>query len=236
MRNYFSIVIMIGLFLLNSYTKMQAQNAKTVYTATEFADKLKELPNAPLLDVRTEGEFAKGHLLNAQNINWNGGDFEQRISGFDKKQPIFVYCLSGGRSAAAANKMRALGFENVLELAGGIMKWRAANLTEVTDNQTPTQGLSRQQFDALLNTDKVVLIDFYAEWCAPCKKMKPYLAEIANEMRDKVVVVRINADDNQALCKELGIEGLPVLQVYKQKVQTWKYTGFIEKEEVLKQL
>jgi len=55
-------------------------------------------------------------------------------------------------------------------------------------------------------------------------------------MANKVVVIRINADDNQALCKKLKIDALPVLQLYKNKTLTWTNTGFIEKAEVLKQL
>ena len=133
--------------------------------------------------------------------------------------------------------MRSEGFEKVYELDGGIMKWRGANLPETTEttNAKPT-GMTKQQFDALLISDKLVLIDFYADWCGPCKKMKPYLEEISKEMSDKVVVIRINADDNQALCKELKIDALPVLQVYKNKTMTWSNVGMIEKVDVVKQL
>ena len=96
--------------------------------------------------------------------------------------------------------------------------------------------MSMEEYNALLNSDKLVLIDFYADWCAPCKKMQPYLNEISIDMADKVRVVRINADENQALCKELKIDALPVLQLYKNKNLTWKNVGFIEKAEVVKQL
>jgi thioredoxin len=96
--------------------------------------------------------------------------------------------------------------------------------------------MTKAQFDAMLVTDKVVLVDFYADWCGPCKKMKPYLEEIKSEMADQVLLIRINADDNQALCKEMKIDALPVLLVYKKQVLTWKNLGFIEKEEVVKEL
>jgi thioredoxin len=132
--------------------------------------------------------------------------------------------------------MRSDGFKTVFELDGGIMKWRGANLPETTDNTVTSKGMSKMQFDALLNSDKLVLIDFYADWCAPCKKMKPYLDEISKDMADKVIVIRINADDNQALFKELKIDALPVLQLYKNKTLTWTNTGFIDKAEVVKQL
>lgn len=168
--------------------------------------------------------------------NWASLSDKKKAKLLDKSKPVFVYCLSGGRSSSAANKMRSDGFKEVYELSGGIMKWRGANLPETTDNAVVSNGMSKQQFDALLSSDKLVLIDFYADWCAPCKKMKPYLEEISKDMADKVVVIRINADDNQALCKELKIDALPVLQLYKNKTLSWTNTGFIEKAEVVKQL
>ncbi len=175
-------------------------------------------------------------MANAKNIDWNGDDFAKQIALLDKSKPVFVYCLSGGRSSAAAKQMRSDGFNEVYELNGGIMKWRGANLPEVTGNTTASLGLSKQQFDELLKSDKLVLMDFYADWCAPCKEMKPYLDEISKDMADKVVVIRINADDNQSLCKELNIDALPVLQLYKNKTRMWSHSGFIYKAGVLKQL
>ena len=217
-------------------TSGQTQNVKTSLSPAEFAETMKKTPNTVLVDVRTPDEFSKGHLVNAKNIDWNGTSFDKEISSIDKSKPVFVYCLSGGRSGQAASKMRADGFTLVYELDGGIMKWRGANLPETTEAATQSTGMTKAQFDAMLVTDKVVLVDFYADWCGPCKKMKPYLEEIKSEMADQVLLIRINADDNQALCKEMKIDALPVLLVYKKQVLTWKNLGFIEKEEVVKEL
>jgi thioredoxin len=212
------------------------QNSQTNLSATEFAEKIKAMPQAPIIDVRTPEEFEKGHLINSKNIDWNNSNFEEGISKLDKSKPVFVYCLSGGRSSSAASKMRQDGFKQVYELNGGIMKWRAANLPETTEASTISSGMSKQQFEQLLVSDKLILVDFYADWCAPCKKMKPYLDEISKDMADKVTVIRINADDNQALCKELNIDALPVLMLYKNKALTWENKGFIEKTDVVKHL
>ena len=163
-------------------------------------------------------------------------DFQEQIAKLDKSKPIFVYCLSGSRSSYAVNNMRNSGFKEVYDLSGGIMTWRAANLPETTDNAVTSTGMSKKQFEDLLKSNKLVLIDFYADWCAPCKKMKPYLEEISKDMADKVVVIRINADDNQALCKEMKIDALPVLSLYKNKAQIWTNKGYISKEDVVKQL
>lgn len=234
MRNYITILLAIVAILLNSCT--QANTQPTTLSAVEFAQKIKELPNAAILDVRTPEEFLKGHLSNALNFDWNGSEFEKQIATLDKAKPVFVYCLSGGRSSDAASKMRSDGFQLVYELNGGMMKWRSANLPETTESTAAPKGMSMQEFDEALQSDKLVLIDFYAEWCAPCKKMKPYLEEISRDMADKVVVIRINVDENPSLCKALKVDALPVLQIYQNKTLTWTHTGYIEKAAVMEQL
>ena len=228
-------IILFSLFavlLMNSCTGNN-NNGNFNLGAIAFAEKINELPMAPVIDVRTPEEFGNGHLRNAKNIDWNGSDFEAGINSMNKENPVFVYCLSGGRSHSAAEKMRSLGFKTVYELDGGIMKWRGANLPEENANNT---GMSTAEFEQLLNTDKKVLIDFYATWCGPCKKMAPYLETMKTEMADSVVIVRINADVNQALAKSLKVDALPTLLLYKNKQSVWRNTGFIEKEELIKNI
>src|SRR6185503_14004913 len=108
-------LIPIGLvtitILLYGCSNGQGQSTVTNLPATEFAQKIKELPDAQIVDVRTPEEFSKGHLKNAGNIDWNRIDFTKQISTLDKSKPVFVYCLSGGRSSAAASKMRSEGFK-----------------------------------------------------------------------------------------------------------------------------
>lgn len=236
MTKYFLPFIASALLLFNSCSNGQSQASSNNLSANDFAKKIKQLPSAPVIDVRTPEEFSKGHLQNSLNIDWKGNDFQTQIARLDKSKPVFVYCLSGGRSASAASLMRSNGFKEVYELQGGIIIWRAANLPETTDVITKTTGLSKLQFNELINSDKLVLVDFYADWCEPCKIMKPYLDDISITMSDKVSVVRINSDDNQQLCKELGVDALPLLQLYKNKTLSWSNTGYISKEEVLKKL
>ena len=236
MKNYLFASFVFVILLSYGCTIGQSQSTNTKLSVAEFSAKIKELPDAPLVDVRTPDEFSKGHLQNAKNIDWRGNDFKTQVSQLDKSKPVLVYCLSGARSAAAASQMRSDGFKEVYEMDGGIMKWRAENLPEATGTTAASNGMTKQKFNELLNSDKLVLIDFYADWCEPCKKMKPYLEEISKDMADKVAVTRINADENPSLCKELGVDGLPVLQLYKNKNLQWSNTGFISKEDVLKKL
>ena len=201
--------------------------------AVNFAEKIKTTPQAAIIDVRSPEEFAGQHIDNAINIDWNGDNFDGKIGKYDKSKPIFVYCMSGGRSKKAAEKLAELGYTKIYELQGGIMKWNAAGLSVPSDKII---GMCSQEYNELLNTDKIVLIDFYAEWCAPCKKMTPYLLKMQKEMADKVTIVRLNADENKTLISQLKIDELPTLFIYKDNKILWKHSGFISEEDLTKQL
>lgn len=234
MKQLFVVVLFLG-SLLASCSNGQ-QNAAFLLEPVAFEQKIRDTKDAVVLDVRTPGEYSKGHLNDALNADWNGSEFKNQIKALNKSEPVFVYCMSGNRSGSAAAAMRADGFTQVYELTGGIMKWRALNMPEVTRKVSAVSEMSVSDFNNLLNTEKIVLVDFYADWCAPCKKMKPYLDEIDRDMTSTVTVVRINADDHPSLCKSLNIDALPVLQVYKSKEMTWMHKGFIGKDEVLNHL
>jgi len=233
----FFVLLSASFFFFCQCSNSQNGAKKVSLSANEFSVKLTAMPEAQLIDVRTPKEYELGHLQNALNIDWNGSEFETQVSKLDKAKPVFVYCLSGGRSSSAASKLLSIGFKLVYEMEGGIMKWRAQNLAEVHNSLlSKSSEITRVEYDSILNSDKLVLVDFYADWCGPCKKMKPYLEEIAKDMAEKVLVIRINADGNQALCKELKIDGLPVLMLYKDKVLFWTNTGYLSKEAVLAQI
>ncbi len=222
-------------FLLVSCSIGQG-SSKTDLTPVEFSKQLKETENPTILDVRTPGEFAEGHIQNALNIDWNGSSFDAQVSKLEKKTTLFVYCLSGGRSASAASHLRSLGFSNVMELDGGMMGWRSAGLPETTNTKVvKDKGMSTTDFEKLLQTDKVVLVDFYAEWCGPCKKMKPSIEAIEREMTN-VKVIRIDVDKHADLVNSFGIQEIPILRVYKQGKVTWEQKGFVEKEVIVKNL
>jgi thioredoxin len=228
-RLLFLLIISFAVLSCNGQT---SKNVKTIEPAA-FAEKIAATPNAQILDVRTPEEYVSGHIDNAANVNWNGTDFVAKVAALDKTKPVFVYCKSGGRSKQAAAKLEELGFTSIYELQGGMLKWDAAGLSKPSNKII---GLSTQEYNELLNTDKKVLIDFYAEWCAPCKKMKPYLLKMEKELADKVVIIRLDADKNKTLISEMKISELPTLLLYENKEVKWKHSGFISEEDLKKQL
>ncbi len=229
----FSSLLLVFLsFTLFSCNSQSTKNIQTI-APEAFAKKIKETPKAQILDVRTPEEYASEHIESAVNVNWLGDNFLADAEKFDKSKPVFVYCKIGGRSSKAAEKLAELGFTNIYDLAGGMMKWNSAGLSTPTDKII---GMSSQEYASLLNTDKKVLIDFYAKWCAPCKKMAPFLDKMQKDCAEKVDIIRLDADVNKTLISEMKIDELPTLLLYENKKVIWKHSGYISEEDLRKQL
>ncbi|GAB1307878.1 hypothetical protein KH5_05610 [Urechidicola sp. KH5] len=88
------------------------------------ADELIELAaEVQLIDVRTEEEYEGGYILDAENINFTSDDFKDEMNRLDKKTPVLVYCMAGGRSTKATAVLEKLGFEKVFNYTGGYGEW-----------------------------------------------------------------------------------------------------------------
>ncbi|MCV9930547.1 thioredoxin domain-containing protein [Flavobacterium sp. LS1R49] len=229
----FPKAFLIIIALVFASCNKQSTKGIEVIEPAAFAEKISATQNPLIIDVRTPDEFASEHIDNAINVNWNSEDFATKIASYDKSKPVFVYCLSGGRSKKATQKLQELGFTTIYELDGGIMKWDAEGYSKPGAKAT---GMTSEEYAALLNTDKKVLIDFYAEWCGPCKQMSPYLTKMQKELADKVVIIRIDVDQNKTLVKDMKIDQLPTLLLYENKEVKWKNTGFISEADLKKQL
>ncbi len=88
-------------------------------------------------------------------------------------------------------------------------------------------------FSEILQKTPIVLIDFFADWCGPCKTLSPILAEVKKEVGDAVSVIKINIDTNQTLAAKYQVRGVPTLILFKEGKQVWRQSGVVPKADMI---
>lgn len=228
--NHITATLLFSVFIFSCTAQ-----TKTALTADEFEKEISTKENIQILDVRTPGEFFGGHIKNALQADWNDKkEFDRRISFVDKNKPVYVYCLAGGRSAAAAEKMRNAGYTNVYELSGGTNAWRAAN--KPLEGNSNEKQMSFDELNTAINTTKTVLLDFGASWCPPCKLMEPVLKRLADNNPGKFTLVKVDGGRDQDILKEYKVTALPVFIVFKDGKQVWRKDGIATEKEIAEHL
>jgi len=235
MRGYKLNRTLLSIFIFTSLISCNDIYSQRV-SAKDFYSKLINNNSSIIIDVRTPEEFSKGHLRNALNINWFDDNFDSQVEILSKDRPVFIYCLSGGRSAKALDKISGMGFKNSYELDGGILEWRKNNYPETKIKVDFEKSLSVNEFRELITSDKIVMVDYFAKWCAPCKVMEPFLDDLSEEYRDNLKLIRIDYDQNLPLVKSLGVQGLPVIQLYYNNQLLWSKDGFSDKNTIEAQI
>ena len=218
------------MLLLTGYSLMAQQ--KLAEDAAAF-DRDIQQPGIQVFDVRTAGEFNTGHLPNALQADYTKkAEFNDRVQYLDKKKPVYIYCLSGGRSSAAAKWMRENGFSQVVELEGGINAWKQAGkpLEGAADKQPQ---LSIADYNKAVNAKGMVLTDVGATWCPPCKQMEPVLASFFRK-HTQVKKVFVDGGKDADVMKSIDAVKLPTFIFYKDGKEVWRKQGVMELAELEK--
>jgi rhodanese-related sulfurtransferase len=225
MKKYLLIALSILFIACNAQTNMQLN-------AIEFESALTKDSTIQLLDVRTSEEFKSGHLKNALWADWNNDqEFERRIGFINKNNPVYVYCLSGGRSASAAAALRKKGYKNVMELKGGINAWRSNNKTVIGESNE--NNMTIEAYDIAVKKDSIVLVDFGAPWCPPCKTMEPILQDLLKKY-NQVHLLKVDGGKDLNILKKYAVTALPVFIVYKNGKEIWRKDGVCTLQELEK--
>jgi thioredoxin len=203
-------------------------------SASTFQEHI-NLSGAQIIDARTPDEYNNGHIKDALLLDWlNQDQFKERVQYIDKSRPVLVYCASGGRSSEAAKWLSQNGFHDVENLKGGITQWKLENKPVEVD--VNTRQITAAEYNAHINSSAIVLIDFGAAWCAPCKKMEPVISELQNELKDKFELVHLDGGINIKIMQQLKVAAIPTFILYKNGKEVWRKQGIVEKQEFVKQI
>ncbi len=230
MKHFFLLLIASFCFACNS----TSQNITNLSVA-DF-EKQAVGTSVQLVDVRTSGEYESGHIGEAKLMDVNEDEFDAQIATLDKTKPVYVYCLSGGRSKTAAKSMVKQGFMQVFNLDGGVMAWRSEAKNLVINKPTSTKSMTMEEYAALTTKPLPVLVEFYAPWCGPCKVLKPEVEKIKAANVNKMFVEFINVDQHPDLANTLKIKSIPALYYYEAGKRKWTIVGAPSKKALYKKL
>jgi rhodanese-related sulfurtransferase len=220
MTRLFSMLLSVLIF---SACSSNAQNALNI---DEFEKRIKD-PGVQILDVRTMGEYNSGYIKNSLQADWNNrAQFDDRTQHLDKSRPVYVYCASGARSDKAAAALRSKGYTAV-NMEGGLNAWKKAG--KPLEGATDEGKISSDDYNKYTSQQGLVLIDFGASWCPPCKKMEPVIAEV--KKAGGVTVQYVDGGANADLMNQYKIEAMPTFILYKNGKEVWRKQGVVSFEE-----
>ena len=89
-------------------------------------------------------------------------------------------------------------------------------------------------FNEIIQSDKPVLVDFFATWCGPCQMLAPILKDVKTNLGERISIIKIDVDKNQAVAGQYQVRGVPTMILFQNGKQLWRQSGVISKEEIIK--
>jgi len=92
----------------------------------------------------------------------------------------------------------------------------------------------KDNFTNIIHSTTPVLVDFFADWCGPCKTLSPILKEVKEELGERIKIVKINVDKNQVLASNYQVRGVPTMLLFKEGKQVWRQSGVLQKNDIVR--
>jgi thioredoxin 1 len=94
----------------------------------------------------------------------------------------------------------------------------------------------KSNFKDIIASETPVLVDFFADWCGPCKMLAPILSAVKKELGDAVKIVKIDVDKNQPIAAQYQVRGVPTMLLFKNGQQIWRQSGVVQKDDIIRQI
>ncbi|REE25495.1 thioredoxin [Winogradskyella pacifica] len=89
------------------------------------------------------------------------------------------------------------------------------------------------KFSEIINQEQPVLVDFFADWCGPCKMLSPILKQVKDKLGDGITILKIDVDKNQALASKYQVRGVPTMLLFKNGKQVWRQSGVLQESDII---
>ncbi len=213
--------------------EVQAQMVQNV-DAVKFKELIAK-EDAIILDVRTPGEYSRGHIKGSTAINIADPSFVSKVNLLQKDKTILIYCMTGSRSSSGAAYMSRMRFKAIYNMQQGMMDWyRQGYAVEQSNEVVASAGTTytEQSFGQLLKDNKLVLVDFHAVWCAPCKAMSPVIDKVSADFKGKARVEKVDVETNKAITVAYQVQSVPGFVLFKAGKKVWSHNGTISYDDL----
>jgi thioredoxin 1 len=95
-------------------------------------------------------------------------------------------------------------------------------------------NIKMSNFDTIIKSEKLVLVDFFATWCGPCQMLGPILKEVKDSLGDRISIIKIDVDKNQQIASQYQVRGVPTMILFQNGKQLWRQSGVLTKEDLIK--
>lgn len=216
--------------LLMFVSACQNQNGNSLLELNDFKTKVGET-NAQVIDVRSEDEYKRAHIPNAINVSTND-EYNNLQYSFYPDLPTYIYGLAENDATIAAQKLHALKFKNLYVLKGGFNDWKGAGLPVEAQKEKRIYENDTIPFEVARNGSKLVVADFNAVWCGPCKMLEPYIHRLRDNRSDEVIVYSIDTDKRKDLMEEYKAYSIPLVLFMKNNKILYRSEGYMEEAKL----
>lgn len=91
----------------------------------------------------------------------------------------------------------------------------------------------KDSFSNIIDSDIPVLVDFYADWCGPCKMLAPILKQVKDDLGNQIKIIKVDVDKNQELAGKFQVRGVPTMVLFKEGKQLWRQSGVLQKQQIV---